>query len=279
VRGSPGPLGRHLFRLRQPAEHPSPKLIWNASASMPISLYAVQLAGVLHVSELVVIRPPEPLASFLADRGYLPKGVPLLLARPCPSRADRLACRAHHCHGRRARGRSARPAVARLAALPRHRARPNLRDEFAVRGLFRRPLLWAASGLPHLRTRRSSLDSRRGLTLPPTGSRHAAPLANSSSFPAIRSSLVRRPSATRRLRYRAVACVGIVVLVTLGPHPAVARAASATVSHAAGIDDPFALFIAEASHRFGVPASWIRAVIQAESQGDVRPCRRKARWG
>jgi type IV secretory pathway protease TraF len=74
-------------------------LIWNASASMPISLYAVQLAGVLHVSELVVIRPPEPLASFLADRGYLPKGVPLLLARPCPSRADRLACRAHHCHG------------------------------------------------------------------------------------------------------------------------------------------------------------------------------------
>ena len=35
-------------------------------------------AGVLHVSELVVIRPSEPLASFIADRGYLPKGVPLL---------------------------------------------------------------------------------------------------------------------------------------------------------------------------------------------------------
>jgi conjugative transfer signal peptidase TraF len=38
----------------------------------------VQPAGVLHVTDLVVIRPPEPLASFLADRGYLPKGVPLL---------------------------------------------------------------------------------------------------------------------------------------------------------------------------------------------------------
>jgi conjugative transfer signal peptidase TraF len=51
-------------------------------------------AGVLHVTELVVIRPPEPLASFLADRGYLPTGVPLLkrvLALPGQTvcRADR----------------------------------------------------------------------------------------------------------------------------------------------------------------------------------------------
>ena len=58
--------------------HPTPKLIWNASASVPVGLYSVRPAGVLHVTELVVIRPPEPLASFLADRGYLPKGVPLL---------------------------------------------------------------------------------------------------------------------------------------------------------------------------------------------------------
>jgi conjugative transfer signal peptidase TraF len=54
------------------------KLIWNASASVPIGLYAVHPAGTLHVGELVVVTPPEPLASFLADRGYLPKGVPLL---------------------------------------------------------------------------------------------------------------------------------------------------------------------------------------------------------
>ena len=27
--------------------HPTPRLIWNASASVPIGLYAVQLAGVL----------------------------------------------------------------------------------------------------------------------------------------------------------------------------------------------------------------------------------------
>ena len=54
------------------------KLIWNASASVPIGLYTVHPAGVLYVGELVVVAPPEPLASFLADRGYLPLGVPLL---------------------------------------------------------------------------------------------------------------------------------------------------------------------------------------------------------
>lgn len=53
-------------------------LIWNASASVPIGLYAVHPAGALHVGELVVVTPPEPLASFLADRRYLALGVPLL---------------------------------------------------------------------------------------------------------------------------------------------------------------------------------------------------------
>jgi conjugative transfer signal peptidase TraF len=56
----------------------SPALIWNASASVPIGLYAVRPAGRLRVTELVIVTPPEPLASFLSDRGYLPKGVPLL---------------------------------------------------------------------------------------------------------------------------------------------------------------------------------------------------------
>jgi len=58
--------------------HPAPKLIWNASASMPIGLYRVRPVGDLHVTELVVVRPPPPLANFLHERGYLPKSVPLL---------------------------------------------------------------------------------------------------------------------------------------------------------------------------------------------------------
>ena len=58
--------------------HPTPKLIWNASASVPIGLYAVHSAGALQIGELLVVAPPEPLATFLAGRRYLPKGVPLL---------------------------------------------------------------------------------------------------------------------------------------------------------------------------------------------------------
>jgi conjugative transfer signal peptidase TraF len=58
--------------------HPSPRLIWNASASVPIGLYRIRPADPLYIGELVVTMPPEPLAGYLADRGYLPEGVPLL---------------------------------------------------------------------------------------------------------------------------------------------------------------------------------------------------------
>jgi conjugative transfer signal peptidase TraF len=57
---------------------PVPQLFWNASASVPIGLYLVSPVGTLHVGELVVVKPPEALAEFLAERGYLAIGVPLL---------------------------------------------------------------------------------------------------------------------------------------------------------------------------------------------------------
>lgn len=57
---------------------PPKALLWNASASVPVGLYAVQPIGELEVSDLVIIMPPPALAAFLAARGYLPKGVPLL---------------------------------------------------------------------------------------------------------------------------------------------------------------------------------------------------------
>ena len=57
---------------------PAPLLLWNASASVPIGLYAVRPAGSLAAGELVAVAPPPGLASFLAARGYLPVGVPLL---------------------------------------------------------------------------------------------------------------------------------------------------------------------------------------------------------
>jgi type IV secretory pathway protease TraF len=57
---------------------PPPKLVWNASESVPIGLYAISSPVELKVTDLVLARPPEPLASFLADGGYLASGVPLL---------------------------------------------------------------------------------------------------------------------------------------------------------------------------------------------------------
>ena len=60
------------------AIRPSPLLLWNASASVPIGLYAVHPVSVLTVGELVVVRPPEALADFLENRRYLAKGVPML---------------------------------------------------------------------------------------------------------------------------------------------------------------------------------------------------------
>lgn len=58
--------------------HPLPRLIWNATASTPIGLYALRPVGRLQVSDLVAVRPPEPVARFLAEGGFLPRGVLLL---------------------------------------------------------------------------------------------------------------------------------------------------------------------------------------------------------
>ena len=56
----------------------SPALIWNASASVPIGLYRVRPDPQPHVGDIVVVRPPADLVWFLAEGGYLPRGVPLL---------------------------------------------------------------------------------------------------------------------------------------------------------------------------------------------------------
>jgi conjugative transfer signal peptidase TraF len=58
--------------------HPLPRLIWNASASVPIGLYTMHPAHKLNITELVVVRPPADLARYLAERRYLPEGVPML---------------------------------------------------------------------------------------------------------------------------------------------------------------------------------------------------------
>ena len=72
---------------------PAPKLIWNASTSVPIGLYAMQPVSKLHVNELVVVRPPNSLAIFLDQRRYLAKGVPML--KRVLALAGQTVCRAN----------------------------------------------------------------------------------------------------------------------------------------------------------------------------------------
>ena len=55
--------------------------------------------------------------------------------------------------------------------------------------------------------------------------------------------------------------------VCIGPGVAVAQSASVERPAAA---HPYAAHIVEASQRFGIPEHWIRAVLRAESAGDVR---------
>ena len=57
---------------------PVPRLLWNASESAPVGLYRVAPNRPIQPGDLVAIRPPAGIASFLARRHYLPAGLPLL---------------------------------------------------------------------------------------------------------------------------------------------------------------------------------------------------------
>lgn len=69
-----------------------PRLVWNASASVPIGLYHVSPPRGLHAGDIAVLVPPEPLAGLLAARRSLPKGV--LLIKPIAALAGQTVCRA-----------------------------------------------------------------------------------------------------------------------------------------------------------------------------------------
>jgi conjugative transfer signal peptidase TraF len=57
---------------------PAPRLLWNASASVPIGFYSVEPINQFSVTNLVVAKPPDSVATFLDERGYVPLGVPLI---------------------------------------------------------------------------------------------------------------------------------------------------------------------------------------------------------
>jgi len=57
---------------------PRPRLLWNASASAPIGLYAVGDGAALARGDMVIARVPGEFRMFAARRRYLPANVPLV---------------------------------------------------------------------------------------------------------------------------------------------------------------------------------------------------------
>ncbi len=97
-----------------------------------------------------------------------------------------------------------------------------------------------------------------------------APCHPPSSFPAMSTSATRTSAGHHHHRHAALVALGLAIAVTLGCNKVSAEPATArTVVIAAG-RAPLAAFITEAAQRFGIPASWIRGVMRAESFGDGR---------
>lgn len=69
----------------------APRVIWNASASAPVGLYVVDAEAATRVGDLVSVEPPPRVARFIAERGYLPPGVPML--KRIAAQTGQLVCR------------------------------------------------------------------------------------------------------------------------------------------------------------------------------------------
>src|SRR5262245_30483460 len=61
----------------QSLQRAAPRLVWNASASLPLGLYRIETVPVRH-GNLVLIRLPTHIAELAHRRGYLPKSAYLI---------------------------------------------------------------------------------------------------------------------------------------------------------------------------------------------------------
>ena len=104
--------------------HPVPRLIWNASASVPIGLYAVQPEGALHLDSLVVVIAAGAARQFPCGPWLSAEGRAAAEAYRSAAWADRLPFRPHdHCRwqsdwAKRIPARPSRPRTSVLARLP-----------------------------------------------------------------------------------------------------------------------------------------------------------------
>ena len=92
--GRAGTLAAAAIAVMAVARAPgaAPSLIWNVTASVPTGLYRIRPVSHPVAGMLVVAWPPEPLAAVLAERRYLPRGVPLI--KPVLAVAGQTVCRA-----------------------------------------------------------------------------------------------------------------------------------------------------------------------------------------
>ncbi|WP_299657015.1 S26 family signal peptidase [uncultured Tateyamaria sp.] len=69
----------------------TPRLIWNASASVPVGLYVVRASNPPSLGDLVAVRLPEDLSSWVVERGYV--GVDTLLLKRVAAVSGMTVCR------------------------------------------------------------------------------------------------------------------------------------------------------------------------------------------
>jgi soluble lytic murein transglycosylase-like protein len=100
-----------------------------------------------------------------------------------------------------------------------------------------------------------------------------------SSFPAMSMFAARTSAGDHLHRHATLAALGLAIVMTLGCNEVRAEPATARPVIVAAARAPFAAFVVEASQRFGIPATWIRAVMRAESFGDVRAISPKSAIG
>lgn len=83
-------LAAGTFVVATIALKPIPRLIWNASASVPMGLYYVRMRQP-NLDEIAVIRPAGWVRLYASSRGYLPENVWLL--KPIYAMRASLVCR------------------------------------------------------------------------------------------------------------------------------------------------------------------------------------------
>ncbi len=105
------------------------------------------------------------------------------------------------------------------------------------------------------------------------------PPRDSSSFPAIAAPLARRTGSHRSHQFCHHLSLAIVLVLLSANGVAHAQAGDRRVSAVTSESGRFARFVSEAALRFGIPTSWITAVMQAESRGVVRAVSPKGAMG